>query len=373
MDAIARLARRVGTAPIVGTAYNADGRPRSVRLSVDSLIGLTTSAATSPTIYRELVAAARAAMDPRHPDLVPLLRLAAENEYVGGAGDIHTYSEGLATATGCNDYPQLWDIEAPVTERVARYRAALDELGRVDPYAFAPFTIDDWVVSSSTLFTSCIRWPSPEAHVPAKPPGAPYPDVPVLVFDGDLDSLTSPEGAEAVADRFPNAMYVEVPNTTHVTALGDLRDCTSALVLGFVRTRAVGDAACVRSYPPIRLVDRFPKAASALGDPSATRAALVAAGTLGDVLARWWGMAGTHGRGLRGGSSRRTATGTRCSCCAAFGGSRTSRSTAPSTGIDPRASCGPGSRSGELLFPSHVCASAGTLGIPWAGCSSSAR
>lgn len=302
MDTIARLARRVSAVPIVGSAYNADGRPRSVRISVDSLISLTTSAATTPTIYRELTAAARAAMRPGHPDLAPLLRLAAENEYVGGAGDIHTYSEGLATATGCNDYPQLWDIEAPVTERVAQYRAALDELRRADPHAFAPFAIDDWVVSSAALFTSCIRWPSPTRHVPAKPPGAPYPDVPVLVLDGDLDSLTSPEGAERVADRFPNSTYVEVPNTTHVTALGDLADCTSALVLELVRTRAVGDTSCVNSYPPIRLVDRFPEKASALGTLPATRAAVVATGTLGDVLARWWGMAGSHGLGLRGGA-----------------------------------------------------------------------
>ncbi|MEO8423800.1 MAG: alpha/beta fold hydrolase [Actinomycetota bacterium] len=302
MDTIARLARRVSAAPIVGTAYNADGRQRSVRVTVDSLIGLTTSAATTTTIYRELVAAARAAMRPQQPNLAPLLRLAAENEYVGGAGDIHAYSEGQATATGCNDYPQLWDIQAPVNERVAEYRAALDALRRDDPHAFAPFAIDDWVVSSSTLFTSCIRWPPPESHVPAKPPAATYPDVPVLVLDGDLDSLTSPEGAEAVADRFPNATFVEVPNSTHVTALGDLRDCTSALVLDFVRTAVVGDASCVGSYPPIRLADRFPEKAAGLGGSWVTRAALVAAGTLGDVLARWWGMVGSHGVGLRGGT-----------------------------------------------------------------------
>jgi hypothetical protein len=42
--------------------------------------------------------------------------------------------------------------------------------------------------------------------------------------------------------------------------------------------------------------------ASALGDGVATRAALAATGTLGDVLARWWSMGGTHGVGLRGGT-----------------------------------------------------------------------
>jgi hypothetical protein len=187
-------------------------------------------------------------------------------------------------------------------DRVSQYRGALSALRRDDPDTFAPFTIDDWVVASSTLFTSCIRWPVPTQHVPAKPPGAAYPDVPVLVLDGDLDSLTSPEGAQVVADRFPNATYVEVPNTTHVTALGDLRDCTSRLVLDFVRTGVAGDPTCVRSYPPIRLADRFPMSAAALGDGNAARAALAATGTLGDVLARWWSMGGTSGVGLRGGT-----------------------------------------------------------------------
>ena len=301
MNTIARLARRVRAVPIVGKAFNADGRLRSVRVSIDSLIGLTTSAATTPTIYRELVAAARAVMRPERPDPAPLLRLAAENDYVGGAGDIHTYSEGQATATGCNDYPQLWDIEAPISERTAQYLGALEALRVDDPDVFAPFAVDEWVVSSSTLFTSCIRWPAPVDHVPAKPPGSAYPNVPVLVLNGSLDSLTSPEGAEAVATRFPNATYVEVPNTTHVTALGDLLDCTSALVLDFVRTTVVGDPSCVEAYPPIRLAGSFPKRAAALGYSSANRAALVAVGTLGDVLARWWSMTGTHGAGLRGG------------------------------------------------------------------------
>ena len=87
-----------------------------------------------------------------------------------------------------------------------------------------------------------------------------------------------------------------------MTALGDLRDCTSSLVLEFVRTQVVVDPSCVRSYPPIRLADRFPETASALATHSLTRAALVATGTIGDVLARWWGMAGSRGVGLRGGA-----------------------------------------------------------------------
>ena len=71
------------------------------------------NAGYAPTIDRELFAAARAFL---HPSLdpVPLLRLAAENGwYERGRGMSVLYSQGLATATGCNDDPMLWDRDAP--------------------------------------------------------------------------------------------------------------------------------------------------------------------------------------------------------------------------------------------------------------------
>jgi len=298
---IGRLAASLRAAPTTGVAADADGRRHQVRLSVGALAGLVAAAATNATVYRELDAAARAYMRRAHPDPLPLQRLVAENTWYWGAGDIHAYSEGLATATGCNDYPQVWDILAPLDERPAMFDEALDELRRDDPQAFAPFTVDDWVGAYASDATSCIRWPVPEDHVPPMPPGGAYPDVPVLVLGGGLDSLTSPEGARAVADRFPGATFVEVANSLHVTALGDLRGCVEGIALGFVRTRQVGDTACAAGYPPVRMAASFPRTAAELGPASARRTAIVAAQSVGDVLARWWSMAGTSGVGLRGG------------------------------------------------------------------------
>jgi pimeloyl-ACP methyl ester carboxylesterase len=299
---IRRLAVLLGERPIGGRAFDADGRGHAIRLSTGSLIGLVTGAATNQTIYRELDAAARALLRHRDPDPLPMMRLVAENGWHWGAGDIHVYSEGLAVATACNDYPQVWDVHTPLPERPAEYRAALRRLRRDDPRAFAPFSIDDWVNAFSSDVTSCIRWPVPVAHVPAKPGGGSYPDVPVLVLNGEFDSLTSPEGAEAVAGRFPNATFVEVANSLHVTALGDLRGCVAELALRFVRTRIVGDPSCASSYPPIRMTPSFPTVATDLGGgTSPETAALVASRTAADVMARWWSMASTSGAGLRGG------------------------------------------------------------------------
>lgn len=298
---LARLDRRLAMEPITGVAPNADGRFRPVTVDPGILIYVYWSAGYSPTVYRELDAAVRAALA-RPSDPAPLLRLARENVYPGAGGAPRYYSQGLANAVSCNDYPQLYDMLARPSERLAQYRAAIRRLERTDPDAFEPFTIQEWISSPVEDFDSCLRWPVPDRPLPPLPDPHTYPDVPTLVLVGDLDSVTSPEGARQVAESFPNATYVPVANVTHVTALGDPRGCVSGLVRRFVRTLQTGDSSCVSGYAEIRAVDAFAVRASEIEGPPARRAAIVAASTVADVAARWWGMWGYEGVGLRGGT-----------------------------------------------------------------------
>ncbi len=262
---------------------------------------LLTDAATTPTIYRELDAATRAALRPR-PYVKPLVRLVREDTYVGGAGPVRQYSEGLYVAVECNDYPQPFDVTSPIASRPAQFRAAVAALHRNSPRLFAPFTTSEWVSSSYGYYDDCLRWPRPSRWVHPVPPHASYPHVPTLVLDGDLDSLTSPEGAKATAAAFPNSTFVETANTTHVSALEDFGQCASVIVRRFVRTRHPGDTSCAARYHENRLVDSFVRTAAATGwSGPRRRTARVAAATLADVMARWWSMLGTHGVGLQGG------------------------------------------------------------------------
>ena len=135
-----------------------------------------------------------------------------------------------------------------------------------------------------------------------------YPDVPVLVLVGDLDSITSAEGAGIVADHFPSARFVEVANVGHVTALADYAGCASVVVRRFVRTRDPGDTSCARdANPRVRLVERFPRSWRGFALPagrglrSDRRVAAAAVHTLGDLFPRWYAMYGGRGKGLRGG------------------------------------------------------------------------
>ncbi len=301
MRRISRLAGLLRHHPITGSAPGGHGKVRRTTVTIDDLVTLLTGAATSSDIYRELDAAARAVLRP-HPYNRPLVRLVRETRYVGGAGYLKVYSEGLDQAVACNDYPQPYDMTSPVGTRGHQYHQALARLRATRPHVFAPFTVHEWAYAAVGYYSDCLRWPVPSRWVHPVPPRATYPNVPTLVLVGDLDSLTSPYGARATAQAFPNSTFVKVANTTHVSALVDFDQCASLLVRRFVQRRDAGDTSCAADYHENRTVDRFARYASQLGwkDPQ-RRAARVAASTVADIMARWWILSGDHGVGLQGG------------------------------------------------------------------------
>ncbi len=301
---IARLDALVAKHPISGVAPDADGLLRRVTVTPGVLMVIYDAAGTAFDPYRELDAAARAALAPR-PDDLPLLRLARENLVLGGSGPLKYYSNGLFYAVTCTDSPQPYDMSAAPSARIRQYVKATSALAKAHPKAFAPFTVHQWVTSPDEDYDSCLRWPVPAYPHPLLPPGHTYPSVPTLVLVSDLDSFTSPEGARRVASRFPDSTFVEVRNAVHVTALGDPGDpagCAAAIVVRFMRTLSAGDTSCVRRYPPVRQVDAFAVRAVDVPGPADRRVALVGADTVADVMARWDAMVGGTGVGLRGGT-----------------------------------------------------------------------
>jgi pimeloyl-ACP methyl ester carboxylesterase len=299
MRALARLVRKH---PIRGTASNAYGVDGPITLTINKLIWLVTGAGYSNTVYREFDAAARAALRP-HPYRKPLLRLMRETFYTGGAGPYRAYSEGMFLAVSCLDYPQPFDLGVGVAKRRAQYQHAVNRLRRDRPRVFAPFTVKEWTTSGYGYYKDCLRWPKPKNPVPpALPRQQPYPDVPTLILNGDLDSVTSSDGARDTAAHWPNSTFVQTANVVHVSALVDFGQCASVIVRRFVRTRDPGDTSCAGKYHENRLVDRFARTADGTGWPAgARREALIVNATLADVLARFYEMYTHNGKGLQGG------------------------------------------------------------------------
>ena len=322
----AALLARLRAHPETGTAPGANGALRRVTADPAALFLVIYEVGNNLTAFRDLDAAARAQ---EAGDSLPLLRLVAEAEDgAAGGGPARQFSVGLAHAVMCQDYHALFDFAAPEPERRRQLDQALSAKAASDPSLYAPFTLADALAAPSNpeALDSCLAWPVPP---PAATPGFPvprgafFPEVPVLVLAGELDTVTSPREARQTTALFPKAWFVVLRNTGHETAIGDggvfvppyggdLARCAGPIVLRFVASGGdPGDTSCALLVRPIRTVPRFapawrdmPPAQPATdnaADPDALRLAAAAAQTVGDAVARYTVTVSGVVRGLRGG------------------------------------------------------------------------
>ncbi len=252
---LGQLVADVRANPRTVSAPDGDGILRRVRVDAQTVVQTVFGAGYVTVSWRDIIGAARSWLA---GDRRPFGRLAAETlgdpDIVGG--DVRDYSEGLYLAVTCHDYPQAWDVNASFAVRRAQWEASRAAL---PPDTFAPFTTVEWTTLPIEGLDACLEWPAPPRDDPPIVPGTPYPTVPVLVLNGDLDIVTTTDEAQAAAARFPNATYVEIHNSVHVTALGDRDNCASQIMYTFVRTLQAGDTSCRTRVPEVRTIIEFPK------------------------------------------------------------------------------------------------------------------
>ncbi len=274
------------------------------------------SAGLDPLAYRDLDAASRAYL--RSHDTLPLERLVDEaySEEEGAGGRARGYSQGLFAAASCADNPQAYDMRLQPPERIADWHRALERKNENDPGLYAPFSIDEYlgIPIDYAYLQLCSTWPVASKQHPAGhpvPPNTRFPNVPVLVLNGDLDTITTPEEGAHAAALFARATHVIVANTGHVTALDDFDGCASSIVRRFGRTGKVV-AQCAARVPALHLVPAFSRtldevdpANPSRGNHAPTeelRAAAAALLAAADVLARSYEFGFSSGSGLRGGT-----------------------------------------------------------------------
>ncbi len=302
--------RRVRQQPWSGVSHDADGRRVRVRVNARNLAVVAYGATYAPVFYRELTAALRSGLG---GDRAPLLRLVAEATGGGtDAGPVIAYSEGLDAAVACHDYPQLYDMTARPRVREVQLAAAIERRQRVRPRTYGPFTVGEYARSDWEALSWCTRWPAAPPDNPARPPRPPggYPDVPVLVISGELDSITTAAEGDLVASQFPAARHLVLRNQFHVNASYDYEGCGQALVRQFTRDPTAVLSRCGDRLPPVRALGRFPSDLSDVppGHSSAPlgargrRVPPAAALVVADVMDRWWNNYSGHGVGLHGGT-----------------------------------------------------------------------
>ena len=320
VDELEWLAKRLRKRPIDGVGFDADGVQHTVHITEAFLANkLATSDAGGYLAPSELAAAAEALRE--EGDRVPLLRLAAENDFpfFVGEPDPTSFSAGDNWARFCTDAKFPWRKSASIEQRHAQYEDEVEDLDRDE---FDPFSIDAWLAPPPDGVSPepCIVWPAPdrklEAPVPAR---GDYPDAPTLVLSGDLDSVTTSADARRVAALFPDSRFLEVANSGHHTALNFRSDCVGPIVVSFIAEFSPGDTSCTRSNEfvvPAR--GRFPEEADdarpATGtksrkhrskkrtDKRVAQVAAVSANTVIDAVKRSFIQSGPEGVGLRGGT-----------------------------------------------------------------------
>ncbi|HYI18287.1 MAG TPA: alpha/beta hydrolase, partial [Solirubrobacteraceae bacterium] len=215
-------------------------------------------------------------------------------------------------ATVCEETPLPWPRGTPFPQRPGLARAGAAALG---PAAFFPF---DAEVAFADEIGLCLRWPDPGQ--PERAPGGPYPNVPVLLLQGEEDIRTPAEVSAQVATRFPRATRVSVPGVGHAVVGADPSNCGIRQLKrwldgGRVRARCprVDTDVPAVTVPPtsFRALDPAAGVSGSGGDVRVRRTVAALDATLADLVfaVSPGGFAGGPGGGLRGGALRLTNAG----------------------------------------------------------------
>jgi pimeloyl-ACP methyl ester carboxylesterase len=315
---IGRLAAAVRAHPVHGRVPGVDATLVPTTVGIRQLVDLVNDAGYDYGVYRSLDAAGRALLE-RH-DPTPLLRLWAEDfGYDDGDydGPVTAYSDGTFFAVGCTDYPQLFDMSATPAVRRQQLAAAITAL---PANTFAPFTTAEWIQMNqfTEAYTGCLDWPAPTHPAdPAVAPGVPMDatNVPVLVLNGDIDSLTPAVGGAHVARQIGSAARsVVVPNMVHLVALDDRYGCGASIYRAFVRRPdrlATLDTSCAATVPEVHALGSFSSRLAQVAPATVTsgrvplldrRLAAVVVAAAGDAAYRYQYVDADDDLGLRGGT-----------------------------------------------------------------------
>ena len=298
---------------------DADGHQVGVVISRADVRLMLSAGDFDPTVRAEVPGALASAV---RGDRAPLARLifraettvggSARTDMARGAASgprVHAAqaggdSEALFLATACEEIAFPWSRTAPLSDRPAQLRTAINQ---VPDSTFAPFDRSTELAIGTSR--ACLRWPDGSATSPVI--GGPVPDVPVLLLDGVDDTRTPVEDALGVTALFHHPSIVPVPDTGHSVLGTDLSSCSGDAVNDFFAGRPVSQCiAGPKAFPP---VPRAPTSARRLVSPPGLhgkrgRTVTAAAQTADDALEQaasyaLQGLAISAG-GLRGGTMR---------------------------------------------------------------------
>jgi pimeloyl-ACP methyl ester carboxylesterase len=253
---VTTLAARLRSAPLKGPFVDRGGHRRTVKLTERDLYALLRSGDLLPSARTEYPGAIRSAV---LGDPAPLLRLEHRFDRLPDIpvppDAVQALSFSLFTATLCEEAPLPWERTAAPGEE--RLRQARERAAAVPDASFAPFDRDvALALDPNSLLLQCLRWPAAAAE-PALAPG-PFPDVPVLVLEGEEDMRTPLEAGQRIAGRFARATVVAVPKHGHAVLGQRGSGCAAKAVKRFFADKPIDAGICAAARRGPRVLPRLP-------------------------------------------------------------------------------------------------------------------
>jgi pimeloyl-ACP methyl ester carboxylesterase len=229
---VATLVGRMAAGPLRGRLVDRRGRVRPAAMGRSDLFAVLLAGDFDPALRGAFPGAVRAALD---GDETPLLRLRRRAFALDGEPPPpRLLSTALYAATTCEETPFPWARATP-PDPAERVRQATLVAGGAPDIAFFPFDRDTAI--HNDLVALCGSWPTAPAD-PGFGPG-PFPDVPVLLLEGEDDLRTPVENAQRVAAQFPHSTLVVAPATGHSALGADPSGCTTRAFVRFFQGRTV--------------------------------------------------------------------------------------------------------------------------------------
>jgi len=150
---------------------------------------------------------------------------------VGGGGS------ALTVVIACNEYSAPFDLDHKLAKRTAEFDRGL--AGLPDD-AFGWFSKQGWVDSAMEQVNFCLEYPKPLFSPKLRPPyDGPFPDVPMLMLNGDLDLQAPLEMAERAKQDWPNSVLLTIKDSPHVTLR--FSECSLFTALSFLQNPVLPD------------------------------------------------------------------------------------------------------------------------------------
>jgi pimeloyl-ACP methyl ester carboxylesterase len=151
----------------------------------------------------------------------------------------------LSAVVACNEYSAPFDLDHKLAKRAADFQRRLAEL---PDDVFGWFSKQGWVDSPLEQVDFCLEYPKPGFSSKLLPPyDGPFPDVPVLMLNGDIDLQSPLESAERAKQNWPNSVFLTIKDATHVTITTS--ECALVTALSFLQNPVLPDEAACDNDP----------------------------------------------------------------------------------------------------------------------------